>query len=235
MLFCTSSRDHGTLGYFCALLGRLPQESDPKKDFNACRDVLFAVLKGHFIATACIEMGIETPDELPENLQILGQLQQQPAPQQQQYVYSIAKAVVAKCSVVGDAFLFKSVPESGVMVYNYTKALCHYVSLALEFVDAWEEGDDERVCRCWKFFLLHFYANGRSEYSLEALRLQIQLISLPTTLSKQIKWNRFVNTLGGLGKNIPCDLHNKHVNKLFKESITNMGPNLTDEAIQRAA
>ena len=29
MLFCTSSRDHGTLVHFCALVGRL-------KDLNAC-------------------------------------------------------------------------------------------------------------------------------------------------------------------------------------------------------
>lgn len=31
------------------------------------------------------------------------------------------------------------------------------------------------------------------------------------------------------------DLHNEHVNKLFKEILTNMGANLTAEAMQRAA
>ena len=44
-----------------------------------------------------------------------------------------------------------------------------------------------------------------------------------------------MNTHGGLGRNISCDLHNEHINKLFKEIITNMGANLTDEAMQRAA
>ena len=235
MLFLTSSRDHGTLGYFCALLHRLPQGKDPKKDFNACRDILFTVLKGHYIAAACIEMGIESPDGIPQNLEVLAQLQQQPAAQQQQYIYSIAQSVVAKYSIVGDSILFQPVAETGDMVYNYAKALCHYGSLALEFVDAWEEGDGDRVCRCWKLFLLHFYASGRTKYSWEALRLQLQLLSLPTTISKQIKWSRFVNTHGGLGRNIPCDLHNEHVNKMFKEIITNMGANLTDESMQRAA
>ena len=116
--------------------------------------------------------------------------------------------------------------ETGDMVHNYARALCLYGSLALEFVDAWEEGDGDRILRCWKIFLLHFYENGRTKYSWEALRLQLQVISLPPTLSTQIKWNRFVNAHGGLGRNIPCDLYNEHVNKLFKEIITNMGANL---------
>ena len=38
----------------------------------------------------------------------------------------------------------------------------------------------------------------------------------------------------GLGRNIPCDLHNEHV-KLFKEIIANMGANLKEEALTRAA
>ena len=44
-----------------------------------------------------------------------------------------------------------------------------------------------------------------------------------------------MNTNGGLGHNIPCDLHNEHVNKLFKEAISNMGANFTEEASIRAA
>ncbi len=44
-----------------------------------------------------------------------------------------------------------------------------------------------------------------------------------------------VNVHGGLGNNIPFDLHNEHVNKLFKEIITNIKANLTDEAMQRSA
>ena len=39
--------------HLCALLGRLPQGKHPKKYFNACRDVNFAVLKGHYISAAC--------------------------------------------------------------------------------------------------------------------------------------------------------------------------------------
>ena len=42
-----------------------------------------------------------------------------------------------------------------------------------------------------------------------------------------------MNTHGGLERTIPCDLHNEHVNKLFKEIITNMGANLKEEAMTR--
>lgn len=143
--------------------------------------------------------------------------------------------MVEKCSIIEDSILFKSVAETGDMVYNYARTLCHYGSLALEFVDAWGEGDGDRIIRCWKIFMLHFHTNGRTKYSWEALRLQLQTIALPPSLSTQIKWNRFVNTHGGLGRNIPCNLYNEHINKLFKEIITNMGANLTDESMQRAA
>ena len=61
------------------------------------------------------------------------------------------------------------------------------------------------------------------------------MATLPPYLSNQIKWNRFVNTRGGLGSNILCDLLNEHVNKLFKEIITNMGANLSEHSLQRAA
>ena len=72
----------------------------------------------------------------------------------------------------------------------------------------------------------HFRASECTKYALEVLRLQIQLKVLSPNLSHQIKWHRFVNTRGGLGMNIPCDLYNEHVNKLIKLIIQNMGSNL---------
>ena len=40
---------------------------------------------------------------------------------------------------------------------------------------------------------------------------------------------------GGSDRNIPCYLYNEHVNRVVKEIIKNMGPNLTEDALQRAA
>ena len=80
----------------------------------------------------------------------------------------------------------------------------------------------------------HFKQAGCSKYALEALRQQIQLKVLSPNLAHQVKWHRFVNTRGGMGRNIPCNLYNEHVHKLVKIIIQNMGSNLTEQSLQRA-
>ncbi len=44
-----------------------------------------------------------------------------------------------------------------------------------------------------------------------------------------------MNTRGGEGNNIPCDLYNEDVNHLFKEIIGTMGSNFTEQSSTRAA
>ena len=139
------------------------------------------------------------------------------------------------CTLVTESIIKETVKETGDGKNNYARTLCHYASLALEFTDAWSEGDSIRVLRCWRLFLPHFTAGGRTKYLLEALRLQFQLAVLPPHLVQQLTWGHFINTHGGLGRNIPCDLHNEHINKLFKEAIGHMGANFTTEATTRVA
>ncbi len=95
--------------------------------------------------------------------------------------------------------------------------------------DAWSEGDGVRVLRCWKVLLLHFFAGRRTKYALEALRIQVHAVGYSPHFVHQ---RRFVNTHG---RNIPCDLHNEHVNKQFKGIIRNMGANFTKTESTRAA
>ena len=150
------------------------------------------------------------------------------------FLYDLADRVVQCCSLIEEPFLGKKIADTGDGVYNYARVLCHFASLALEFLDSWAEEDGERILRCWKVFLLHFYVVGRTKYSWEALRLQFQLVALLPALSHQLKWNRFINTRG-TRQDIPCDLHNEHMNKLFKKIVKNMGPNLTEQSVMRAA
>ena len=142
------------------------------------------------------------------------------------YVRGIAQKVVDRLTLVESAFL-SGESDSDDRMYNYTRVLCHYGTLVTEFRDAWAEGDGERIVRCWKLFMPHFKQAGCSKYALEALRQQIQLQVLSPNLAHQVKWHHFVNTRGGMGRNIPCDLYNEHVNKLVKIIIQNMGSNLT--------
>ena len=84
--------------------------------------------------------------------------------------------------------------------------------------------------------MAHFIACGCTKYSLEALHLQFQVKAvLSPQLAHQIKWDCFVIYERWNGKNIPCDLHNEHVNKLLKGIIANMGSNLTEDTLQHVA
>lgn len=202
---------------------------DHKKDVNATLDFLDAVIKGHWLACACELLGVnslDAPIDIPPGT----------SPDvQRSFIEGLAEKVVNRVTVVDSAFLSTDTPDTPDKVHNYARVLCHYGSLCMEFRDAWSEGDGERVMRCWKLFLPHFKESGRTKYSLEALRLQFQVnVILSPNLAHQIKWHRFVNTKGGLGKNIPCDLYNEHMNKLIKIIIRNMGSNLTERALQCA-
>ena len=210
--------------HFCSLLGRLPKATKPKKDFHACSDALFTIFKGHIIAAACKEMGLSGPDD-----ELTDKLTDKSNTERCTYVINIARKVVDKYTIVGDAILNKPTSETDDGIHNYTRQFCHFAALATEFVDGWKEGDADRVLRCWKILLLHLRAAGRTKYALEALTLQFQL----KTLSPDLE--RFVNTHGGYGRSIPCDLHCEHMVRLFKETVNNMGSTFLEHSSSTVA
>ena len=106
--------------------------------------------------------------------------------------------------------------------------------LLIEFNDAIREGDGNRICRCWQFFLPVFKATKRKNYAIEAFVLQAQLRFLFTPrMAGQLKWSRTVNIHGMRGKNVPCDLHMEHLNRTCKCSIAGLGSNISDKAVVR--
>lgn len=232
-LYGQTSRDHGTLGYFKSLLNRTTVKNDPKKEVNASLEFLLTVVKGHILAVACELLGVS---KLDSPLQLPPGLRESSPDHQFSFIRRLALQVLDRCGLLGAALTREKVQEIGDGVYNYARVLCHFGSLVMEFVDAWAEGDGERVYRCWRLFLPHFLVANCRKYALEAIRLQFQVKAvLSPYLSHHILWDRFINTKGGMGRNIPCDLHNEHVNKLLKEVIANMGSNLTEGALRRAA
>lgn len=119
-------------------------------------------------------------------------------------------------------------------VQAYAKELMTIGILYAEFADGICEGDGERVTRCWKFLMLIFKAAQRKNYSCEAFALLAQRsFILSPRLSQQLKWSRFINTRGGKGHNIPCDLHMEHLNRVLKDGIKGLGANNTEKAITR--
>ena len=55
----------------------------------------------------------------------------------------------------------KEVADDG--VFNYACRLLSYGLLSRNFQDATKDGDEKRICRLWKFLMLHFKTNGRLE------------------------------------------------------------------------
>ena len=130
-----------------------------------------------------------------------------------------------------DAVLQKNSDDA----YNYQCNLLDQGLLYMNFVDAIAEGDGNRIIRCWKYLLLHFYAEGKTKYAIEAqyLLLQQHCLLSPRQAFRQ-RWNRSVNNKGGAGKNVPLDLDLEHDNNYLKESVKKMGHNITTTAVSRA-
>lgn len=199
---------------------------------NACTDILITVLKGHYIAAACSLLEIDDPQGKPKSLPALHKMS---ARERYSYIMDLSSKVLDKCGLVDAAILGEKVKETGDGVVDYARVFCHHASLALEYMDAVEHGDGHRIWRCWRILLLHFHSNGHTKYAWEALRLQFQLVTLPYPVAYHLKWGRFINTHGGQGRSISCDLHNEHLNKLFKDIVHNLGANLTEATVTRAA
>ncbi len=120
--------------------------------------------------------------------------------------------------------------------FNYTRVFVtiYMVHWQLNFEMPGQRVMEKRWSGVGKILMLHFKAAGHTKYGLEAMRLQFQLQVLSSSLAHQIMHHHSVNTRGGLGNNIPCDLYNEHVNKQVKIIIQNMGSNLTEVSLQRA-
>ena len=231
-LYSQSAREHGTLRYFQGLLHRNTVKADVKKAVDVNLEFLDTVFKGHILACACKILEIskfDDPVHLPPSL-----THKSTPPQLQfQFVQRIASQIVEECTLIDTC---KEIQETDDKVYNYARVLGHYCALIAEFKDGWGDGDGDRMFRCWRLMLPHFKSSGRTKYSLEALRLQFQVRAvLSPQLAHQVLWDRFVNTRGGPGRNIPCDLYNEHIVRLVKGVISSMGANLTEKALQRAA
>ena len=119
-------------------------------------------------------------------------------------------------------------------VVEYASEVVTLGLLLIEFNDAIREGDGTRICRCWKFFLPLFKATNRKNYAIEAFVMLAQLnFTFTPRMAAQLKWCRTINTHGRPGKNISCDLHMEHLNRICKGSMAALGSNVTENSVLR--
>lgn len=90
----------------------------------------------------------------------------------------------------------------------------------LDINDAIKEGNGERLMRLYKVALLIFKCCGCIEYASTTLLLLVKVNALLTELiADQLICNRFCNSHGKKGKNIPLDLKLEQLNKLLKAML----------------
>ena len=235
---CSSTMDRGTLYHLRNVINRRNVVNEPTKAVDACEEFFLVVVEAHIQSAAMAMFGMSATEGAPTNRQHFPLGAEKLAPsERKQILLMAAGALVDKYVDLslpghGSKKPVKSAERDGVL--EYATDVLTLGLLLMEFNDAIREGDGNRICRCWQFFLPIFKATKRKNYAIEAFVLLAQLHFLFTPrMAAQLKWSRTINTHGRPGKNIPCDLHMEHLNRLCKSSLTNLGANISDKAVLR--
>lgn len=121
-------------------------------------------------------------------------------------------------------------------IFNYHSARLAFGLFLSEVNDAIKEGDGDRLEDSYKLALLFFYQYGHTKYAYAVLLYLVQLNAfLPWYEALDLKWNRFHNTHGGKGRNIPLDLRKEQQNKILKTMWRTLGPNINEKSAARTS
>ena len=86
----------------------------------------------------------------------------------------------------------------------------------------------------WRYLILIYKARKRKNYAIEGLNLLAQYhFFLPQRQAQQLLWSSCINIHGLPGRNIPCDLYMKHLNRICKHAVQALGSNKTRVALEK--
>ena len=78
--------------------------------------------------------------------------------------------------------------------------------------------------------------SSHSKYALEAYHFLTQVMALQSPRqAHQLMWNRTCNPKASAGNNVELDLHQEHLNRVFKDDINTFRANITEGSIKRNA
>ena len=121
-------------------------------------------------------------------------------------------------------------------IWNYHMSHLQIGLYLLNLEDAIKHGDGYRLLRCFKFALLFEYKHSHTKYAYLLLHFFVKFyLVLSQDEALRLLNNRFINYVGGIGNNIPLDLHMEHLNLMLKQLTRNCGGHLTERTIQRNA
>jgi len=232
-LFKTASAaERGTLVHLKNMIGRRNVKTKPKDDYNACDDFFMLVLNAHILTAAMEFLGMGSLEDNPNPAIIPDGVHGFNKDLRKEILMNAMSLIVN--SYVDLSAMDEKQPKPNDQQKAYA---CELLSLGLiysEYSDAIREGDGDRVFRCWKFLLILYKSSGKKNYACEAMAFlaRYQFVLSPR-LSHQLLWSRFINTHGKPGRNIPCDLHIEHLNRVLKNGVRNLGANKTEKAITR--
>ena len=177
-LFRTSSTcEKGTLKQLQNLIYRTNLPTKVKDDARAVEEFLNLILDAHIIAAAMHLLGITTKNGTPTRNAFVGDLQEGPERQKQEYLSRFFNTFITKfmSSHVRsiDHTLTSSSTDSTAAaqpqenyqddgVFNYASSVIGLCLISRNFHDASRKGDGERLMHYWKVFLLHFRCGKRS-------------------------------------------------------------------------
>ena len=238
------------------LLHRTNIPTKVKHDYSAVRDFYGLILDAHITAAAMEHLGMCSVEEIPTQNGFPGSLDSASVDAKQKYLSEIVQALITRFmfhytqplsaeidTTEAEERKDDSCPSTAAekgkhddYVFNYALSVIGLGLLARNFEDASHEGDGDRLMRCWKMFMLHFKADHRTKYAVEAFNLLAHVYAvLAPRKSHQLVWNRTCNKRGGPGNNIPLDLQNEHLNREFKDDINTFRANITPKSIARSS
>lgn len=215
------------------LIGRF-NVTNPKSRFDECEDFLILVVEAYILACALELFQMDSVDDKPTFVGVEDDVWLKSAKVRRTILMEMSRAVVDKFV----QFRFHDLPTnvSDDNVKSHSILLVSMGLFYLNFRDAIKEGDGRRVLTMWKYMLPIFISTGRKNYAKETLLMLFKHTFLfSPRLSRQLMYSRFVNTHGVIGKNIACDLHNEHLNRLCKDVIHGLRANKKVECITKAS
>jgi len=168
----SSAAEHGTLYQLRNKINRTDVVKDPKSNYNACDDFVETITIGHILCAAMKVLEIsnfsDQPSETVMGIPSSENLWMYTDAERKAILDSISKTIVKKFV----DFSFNGNQDStDDEVHNYTCRLLSIGCFYLSYKDAIKEGDGKRVLDCWRYLLPIFHNSGRTNYSIEALRL----------------------------------------------------------------
>ena len=198
----TSSGEKGTLYQLRNLIHRTNVPLTPDKNMNAAEDFMLLILHTHVVAAA------RTIHKLNPVVK----------------VQDLAKLIEVNYTRLPQ-FNSSDTANNIDRVHLYATEVLTLRLIWHAFHDAIREGDEDRIMRYWKFFLVLFKGTTHRNYAKEAVNVLVQYhYTLSDRQKAQLLWSHCINTRGIAGANIPGDLHMDHLNRRLKSVIRGMGP-----------